>query len=82
MRFALISGKDISAPSWETPDYVRTEYHAIILLPFGTEGMKISQEMMKYKMNSNNIAWILKPELPLEFHIFELNKFNFSLSQF
>lgn len=82
MRFALISGKDISAPSWETPDYVRTEYHAIILLPFGTKGMKISQEMMKYKMNSNNIAWILKPELPLEFHIFELNKFNFSLSQF
>lgn len=56
MRFAPISGKVIPTSSWETPDYVRTEYHAIILLPFGTKSMNISQGMMKYKMSSNNIV--------------------------
>lgn len=68
--------------SWETPDYVRTGYHAIILLLFGTKSMNISQEMTKYKMSPNDTVRILKPDLPLEFHILGPNKFNFSLSQF
>jgi hypothetical protein len=56
MKFSLTSEKDVSALSCETQDYVRTEDHAIILLPLGTKNKNMSQDMTKDEMSSNDIV--------------------------